>query len=53
MNEMNKGRKTNKLNLVRQHRQTWYERELDKLINGQAKPEDVSSRFNKLKQVDK
>lgn len=48
---MNTGRKKNKHNLVRQHRKTWYERELDRLIEGKSKPEIVNYRFRKLKDV--
>ncbi len=47
---MNKGRKVNRHNLIRNHRQTWYERSLDMLMNGQATPDDVEKRYNKLKQ---
>lgn len=50
---MNKGRRINKLISCRKHRQVWYERELDKLINGQSSADDVSLRFKKLKAVEK
>jgi len=33
------------------HREVFYEKYLDKLINGQAKPGDVTLRFNKLKEI--
>ena len=48
---MNRGRHINKLALVRQHRETQYLYTLEKLINGQAKPADVTLRFKKLKAV--
>lgn len=50
---MNKGRRINKLVSCRKHRQEWYERSLDRLISGQAKPGDVTLRFKKLKEVEK
>ena len=40
-----------KLVACRQHRAAWYERALDKLISGQAKPGDVTLRWNKYKEV--
>jgi len=33
------------------HREVWYERTLDRLINGQAKPGDVTLRYQKLKEI--
>lgn len=33
------------------HREVWYERALDRLINGQAKPGDVTLRYKKLKEI--
>ena len=50
---MNKGRRINKLISCRKHRQVWYERSLDKLINGEVNPEYVSLRSKKLKDVNK
>ena len=34
-----------------EHRKERYEHYLDNLMNGQAKPEDVTLRFKKLKEV--
>lgn len=48
---MNIGRKRAKHILIRQHRKVYYERALDRLINGQARPGDVTYRWLKLKQV--
>ena len=48
---MNKGRQINKQKLCKQHRQIWYERSLDRLMTGKAKPGDVTLRYNKLKEV--
>jgi len=50
---MNIGRKVNKKVLCRRHRQLWYERSLDRLLNGQAKPADVTLRYHKLREVKK
>lgn len=48
---MNIIRSRRKKRECRQHRETWYERSLDKLMNGTAKPGDVTYRWNKLKAV--
>ena len=34
-----------------QHRELWYEFELDKLMTGKSKPGDVTLRWLKLKEV--
>lgn len=48
---MNRGRNVFKHKMMKQHRKVWYERYLDKLINGNCKPVDVTLRWKKLKQV--
>lgn len=41
----------NKHKLILEHRQTYYEQALDRLISGKGKPGDVTLRYNKLKAV--
>ncbi len=48
---MNIGRKIIKHRLIKQHRQVWYERELDRLIAGESKPGNVTLRWNKRQEV--
>jgi len=48
---MSKGRDINKLNLVRQHRETWYYRSLDRLIEDKATPDEVTERRIKANEV--
>ena len=49
---MNRGRKVNKLKLIRKHRQDQYLHAINKVIDGEAPPDYATKRFNKLKQVE-
>lgn len=48
---MRPGRARQKKKECLKHRQTYYEKALDRLIEGEADPEYVNMRFNKLKQI--
>lgn len=43
----------NKRKLCIQHRKGCYEHWLDKLLNNEAKPEEVTARWQKLQQIKK
>ncbi len=48
---MNKGRKLNKLQLVRQHRKNQYLYAVNRLIDGKTEPQEAENRWQKLKEV--